>query len=251
MRPPHAALVAAVETATKEHQPYLEISACEPVTIVEGIFVLSGPEGPFDQFEVRIEVGPKYPSSEPRVFETAGRIPRTIERHVYDDGSCCLVVWEQWLAVAKDTSFSSFLEGPLKQFLLSQVIFEQTKKWRFGERPHGTAGMIEAYAEILGVKPKKTEILSRLELLAHPWPKGHWLCPCGSGRIIRKCPREELWSLHQRIPPGLAKQMLRKLGVAFEIDAKNGILRRRLAKAKKRNLNSVVDAALPLRNGQG
>jgi hypothetical protein len=206
---------------------------------------------PFDYFEVRLEVDPCYPSVEPRVTETAGRLPHLSDRHINADGRCCLVVWEQWLVQAEDTSFAGFLAGPLRQFFLSQSLFEKTGEWRFGERAHGTAGILEAYAEVLGVKQKQHALISRLELLSKPWPKGHWPCPCGSGRIIRKCHQEELWSLHQRVPPAIAKRMLRKLGESIDADAKLAEVLTQLDKLKKRRVETVIGAMLPSRFGRG
>ncbi len=154
-----ASVLAAVKTALAEHQPHLEIREESPRLIIEGLFVLSGPEGTFDHFEVKIEVDANFPLAEPKVIETAGRIPHRAERHVNADGSCCLGVWERWLIDAEDTSFGSFLKGPAHDFFLSQWFFENTGKWRLGERPHGTTGMLEAYAEVLGVKPKKSAVV--------------------------------------------------------------------------------------------
>jgi hypothetical protein len=42
-----------------------------------------------------------------------------------------------------------------------------------------------------------------VDLLEHK-VRGHWLCSCGSGRIIRKCHREAVETLRQAPPSMLA-----------------------------------------------
>jgi hypothetical protein len=74
---------------------------------------------------------------------------------------------------------------------LAQWWFEKKGVWRFGERSHGAKGIVEAYADVLEVCPKAAEVLYLLRLLSQEWPKGHWQCPCGSGRLLRRCHRSK------------------------------------------------------------
>lgn len=173
--------------------------------------VVSAPGGPITTFEIEMELPNRYPGREPRVFEIAGRIPRKPERHINPYGDCCITVWENWLVVAQDHSFTSYINGPLNEYFLGQFWFEQKGEWPFGERSHGEKGLIEAYADALGIANKKEVIEYHLKLLSRDWPKGHWLCPCGSGKILRQCHRNDLWAMHERVPPSIARRMLRRL----------------------------------------
>lgn len=169
------------------------------------------PAGPITEFDVEIVISPRYPKVEPKIFETGGRIPRNPDRHVNSDGDCCITIWEHWLATAGDHSVSSFLKGPAHQFFLGQYWFEKTGKWPFGEHAHGQQGLQEAYAELMGIRNNKDDVLYHLRLLSQDWPKGHWLCPCGSGWRLRHCHRDDLMALHARIPPHLAQRMLHRM----------------------------------------
>lgn len=171
----------------------------------------ANPAGPISEFDIEIVLSPRYPDREPKVFEVGGRIPSDPDRHVNYDGDCCITVWEHWLASTGDRSFASFLNGPLHQFFLGQFLFEKTGKWPLGEHAHGEEGLQEAYAEALGVPNKKKDVLYYLRLLSQDWPKGHWLCPCGSGQRLRHCHRADLMALHEKVPPRLARRMLRRL----------------------------------------
>lgn len=206
-----------VEAAIAFDQPGLRAAWEAPDIVVQGKFLLLddgkafNPAGPISEFDVKIVVNHRYPDLEPKVFETGGRIPRCIDRHINSDGDCCVTVWEEWLVRTDDTSFSAFLNGPVREFFLAQYWFERTGRWPFGERPHGEEGLLEAYADVLGIPNKKKDIIYYLKQLARPRPRGHWPCPCGSGELLRRCHWEKLIELHERVPPRIAKRMLRRL----------------------------------------
>ena len=201
-----------IESALRELQPHLIITnETSSNFTIEGSFQLSGPNGPFDHYVLRLVVSKKFPSIEPLVFETAERIPRIPDRHINSNGSCCLTVWEEWLAIAPDFSFRGFLDGPLKEFFLNQWWFEKDGRWRFGERPHGAPGIVQAYACVLEIPARTRSVIYYLRLLSQDWPKGHWICPCGSGLKLRDCHKDALSKLHKRLQPILAKRMLRRL----------------------------------------
>ena len=207
------------------HQPKLRIICVSPSIVIEGGFLLTG-KGygkRIDEYDVRIIADYRYPQKEPKVFEMSGRIPRNADHHINNDGSCCIGVWEQWLITSDNNSFSQFIKGPLHQYFLSQWCFEKKGKWPFGERSHGEKGVLEACSEIVGIPSKKEPIIRYLKTLSLKekqgcWPKGHWLCPCGSGYIIRKCASdhaENLKSLHKKIPPRNARALLKQFPKHF------------------------------------
>lgn len=207
-----------VKAAIAFDQPKLSAARNGSNIVVSGSFLVvedggtASPEGPITAFDVEIVLDDRYPHQEPRVFEIGGRIPRCIDRHINDDGDCCVTVWEHWLLRANDKSFAAFLSGPLREFFLGQYWFEQTGKFPFGELPHAGPGLVEAFADALGIpNKKKKDVIYYLRLLAQPWPKGHWLCPCGSKKRLRHCHRDDLMALHSKVPPQFAKRMLRRL----------------------------------------
>ncbi|MCP5366711.1 MAG: SEC-C domain-containing protein [Hyphomicrobiales bacterium] len=173
--------------------------------------VIANPAGPISEFAIKMVVSERFPKREPKVFETDGRIPRTADHHINPDGDCCVTVWENWLVCAADHSFAAYMNGPLHEFFLGQYWFEKTGKWPFGERTHGAKGLEEAYADALGIHHKKKDLIYHLRMLSQDWPKGHWPCPCGSGKKLRDCHRDKMMGLHNKVPPGIARQMLSRL----------------------------------------
>lgn len=209
--------LAEVEAVIVFNQPRLAASASADGIVIEGTFLVHerpgavSPGGPLTAYEIRVTLKEDFPESEPVVFETAGRIPPTADRHVYPDaGNCCITVWEHWLATATDRSFAAYMNGPFRQYFLSQFVFETTGKWPLGEHAHGLPGLEEAYLHALGINDLN-KLVPYLKNLSHSSPKGHWKCPCGSGKRLRNCHREGLTALRARIPPALAERMLAKL----------------------------------------
>ena len=171
-------------------QPFLELIKVKEGFVATGRYVLNdGPhsDGPIENFEIEILVDQNFPKIEPIVRETAGRIPREIDRHMYGSSRCCTCVWEEWLAISDDVSFSGFVQGPLHNFFLSQLHFELHDDWPFGERSHGSAGFVESVSRILGFRVNRTEALVHLNTLTAEKIKGHRLCVCGSNKKVRDC----------------------------------------------------------------
>lgn len=175
----------------------------------EGKFYLRDSEGPFDSFDVRIFFPADFPLGEPKVWEVGKRIPETPNRH--NSNGACICVWEQWLAETTDRSVEAYIDCPLSRYFVSQSVFEQTGEWPLDEEPHFREGLVAAYSRTLGIPPEEDSVRRYLRALARGRLKGHFSCPCDSGRPLRHCHGEELRRLQTRIEPLLAKQMLRRL----------------------------------------
>ena len=94
----------------------------------------------------------------------------------------------------------NFLEGFVAPFLVWQAYYDAHQKppsW--GERSHFADGIIEYYAELLGMN-KYPSVVGFMRLLARKnRPKGHEICPCGSGERLRNCHRELLYSIREQV----------------------------------------------------
>lgn len=210
-------LIQEVKAAIAFDQPNLYAAVNGADIRVWGTYVVfqngtvADPAGPISEFDIEMAIPARYPRREPRVFEVGGRIPRDLDHHINGDGDCCVTIWEHWSLTVTDYSFAAYLNGPINEFFLGQYWYELTGTWPFGERPHGQKGLIEAYANLLDIPPQKKDVIYYLRLLSQDWPKGHWLCPCGSHKRLRCCHRADLMQLHDRVPPHMAKLMLRRL----------------------------------------
>ena len=88
----------------------------------------------------------------------------------------------------------------LPLFLVWQAYYDAHQKpppW--GERSHFAEGVIEYYAELLGINMRQS-VVEFMRLLARKnRPKGHEICPCGSGERLRNCHRELLYSTREKV----------------------------------------------------
>jgi hypothetical protein len=197
-------------------QPFLSVVAAEEGFEIVGKFLVASSShsisgGAIDYFDVSIIVPKGYPWTEPMVFETGNRVPKEADRHCNPNGACCTGVWEEWIVKNKQPSIELFLEGPVRNYFLSQMYFENLGRWPFGERSHGVAGIREACADMLGVENDLDLLKRYLRVLSGTWPKGHLLCPCGSEQPIRNCHRDDLMRLHAKLPPFIARSLVDRL----------------------------------------
>lgn len=161
-----------------------------------------------DRFLIEISF-PEGITKVPVIHEIGGRIPRTLDRHMYPSGAICAEVPELTL-LRGGFSLLSYLDGPVHNFFLGQSLVERGEQWPFGQWEHGKSGLIQAYGELLGQRDEQ-KIRRYLDCLSHKKVKGHWPCPCDSGKPIRQCHVAVLRTLQARISPRIARQALQRL----------------------------------------
>lgn len=177
--------------------PQLHFSIRNDTVFLSGSFLLSDGHKIVDRFLIEVEFPPKYPKALPFVFEIGGRIPRIADRHMYSTGEACLYLPLEIAEIFPEgSSLLDFLSGPVRSFFVSQSYFELTGKWPFGEWPHGADAVVDYYSPILGIKDKI--VVSRFfQIIGKKEIKGHWLCPCGSGKLLRHCHIDVVTKLHR------------------------------------------------------
>lgn len=210
-------LLAEVQRAIAFDYPKLAAKAAGSQVIIEGELSITPlveeyvGSGQIATYKVRIQVLASYPTAEPKVFETGGAFPHTADFHCNESGDCCICVFETWRATADDTSFTEYLNGPIRNFFLSQHIKKETGEWPFGEWAHGREGYLDACADRLGCDRNFETVDYFLRVLSQPWPKGHWPCPCGSGKKTRHCCVKNLRALAEKVRPSEAMAMRKRL----------------------------------------
>jgi len=156
------------------------------------------------QFEygISIFIPVRYPKQIPILFCNDPKIPvGNLDRHILDNGSACLGVYAdimtRWTIKPR---IVNFLEDFVVPFLVWQAYYDAHQKppsW--GERSHFTDGIIEYYAELFGIN-RRQAVVEFMKLLARKnRPKGHEICPCGSGDRLRNCHRELIYSIREKV----------------------------------------------------
>ena len=177
--------------------PNLHFSVRNGTVLLSGSFPLVDGGNVIDRFFIEIEMPPNFPKGIPLVFEIGGQIPRTIERHIFPSGDACLYDPLQLSEIFPEgASLLDFLNGPVRSFFVSQSYYELTGEWPFGEWSHGQEAFYEYYGAILNTKDR-IAISRYYQIIAQKEIKGHWSCPCGSGKVLRHCHYSEVAKLHK------------------------------------------------------
>ncbi len=172
---------------------------------VRGTLPLRADEVEFDRYSLEIKLPDDYPTSPPRVWETAGRIPHHADRHVFLDGALCLgTPLDLWVKLDGDFRLHRMLDGPVRNFLIGNSVVEQGESWPHDQRAHGAAGLIEHLTELFGTD-KPVMLATFLQALAAGGVTKHSRCPCVSGRKILKCHHAGFKAL-RRIPQDVLHQ---------------------------------------------
>lgn len=186
--------------------PNLHFYLRNDLVFIRGSFPVLYDGKVLDRYVVEIELLRDYPKSVPVVREVGGRIPRTVDYHMDEKGEACLFLPEErWKVCPASTTFLDFLKGPVHNFFLGQSLVRLGQPWPFGAWAHGRRGKLEYYIELIGTKDSNV-ILRYLDYLSKPKIKGHWDCPCGSGKRLRNCHFNKILGLRNKITPELAKK---------------------------------------------
>jgi hypothetical protein len=187
----------------RQSYPTLHARLSDGKVVVSGTLAITDAGAEIDRYCLEVELPADYPGSLPTVWETGQRIPREIDRHVYPaNGALCLgLPIELWVTLGGDFSFSTFLEKAVRPYLIGNSLVEEGKPWPFGESSHGYLGALEFYHRILGTDD--AAVVGRFLLdLVNGKVRGHWTCPCGSGKVLRNCHGDSVRALRE-VPTGV------------------------------------------------
>lgn len=147
-------------------------------------------DGPIieDAYGLQINVPRRFPRDIPTVMELDERIPRRAEYHVFNDGTLCLGSPLRLHLIAHDCpSLTEFSQHSIVPYLYANSYREKTGVYLFGELAHGATGLLDDYAQILGLdRPEQAAesivLIAMKRRLANKRP-----CPCGCGLRLGAC----------------------------------------------------------------
>lgn len=173
----------------KRKYPGLEARKCENSYILSGEIILNHV---FDdvrmtgEFDLEIMVPKDFPRTFPIVKELSNCIDEKYP-HRYIDGQLCLASdLELKMFFSEDTQIDSFVDKYVIPYLYTYRFYEEYGVYPFGERSHGTMGNMEYLKELFQVDEWR-QVIDIMLFIVQSHYRGHLLCPCGSGKRIRKC----------------------------------------------------------------
>ncbi|MBX9785509.1 MAG: hypothetical protein K2X48_19680 [Chitinophagaceae bacterium] len=148
-----------------------------------------------DRFEILLGFTKNYPYRFPIVWELSNKIPKTLDRHIKNDGTLCFSNLQEELRFCKNgITLIDFLQKVLNPHLCREYYREKEGVYPTGERAHGLEGGIwQEYYEIFDTQDK-AKILEEIEMiLTHKSIGRNSLCYCNRGKIYKAC--------HEKIEP--------------------------------------------------
>ena len=181
----------------------IQVNTAEDKTVISGpLYFSSTPDGMeniCETFNIELHIPRKYPVYMPYVVETGGRISKDFH-HLNDDGTLCLAVpMEVRRIFQKQPSLLGFVDKLVVPYLYGYCYWSKHGKMPFDEAQHGAAGIFEHYKDVFHPKSEDREFIRALYNIYRYGYRGHHPCPCGSGRIIRKCHSAEVKQLSDDI----------------------------------------------------
>ncbi|MBT3256935.1 MAG: hypothetical protein HN366_10815 [Deltaproteobacteria bacterium] len=159
--------------------------------VAHGVYIRSAPDVHGEvEYGITLWLPEKYPKLPPILFCNDPKLPsNNIDRHILKNGQACLEVFPEinrrW---PQGSNLVDFLDRLVEPFLAWQAYYDafgEPPEW--GERAHGKKGIVEYYADLIG-EPADETIIGFMKLMARKnQPKGHEICPCGSGKKLRNC----------------------------------------------------------------
>ena len=148
-----------------------------------------------EDFCVEITIPNEYPLEIPIIKEVGGKID-SIYHHINYNGTLCL---------ATETEIKlEFNKGlTLIEWIERYVI-------PYGERSHGMEGIFEFYKDLFEVD-SKIQCINLLNYICNKNYRGHDLCPCKSGKKVRKCHKDKIVQLKEAKADRVFKNDLKML----------------------------------------
>jgi hypothetical protein len=171
--------------------------------VVHGTYDLQIPDsGRAIEYGIVLVLPGNYPKAIPDLLCNDPKLPiGNLDRHIMSNGMACLGVQaEIRMHWPPGSTVANFLDRLVAPFLAWQVYYDayhNPPPW--GGRSHFEKGILEFYAELFKV-PADLAVIDFMQILARKnRPKGHEPCPCNSGKPLRKCHRDELYQIRERI----------------------------------------------------
>jgi hypothetical protein len=196
----------------RAHHPTLHVRVEDGRVVIAGTFRIMHGGREIDGYKIELRLAEDHPAGLPTVYEIGGRIPRHADHHTNEDGSLCLGVPEELHLGGGAHDVVAFLDGPVRNFLLGHVYFIQEGRWPGGEWAHGSAGVRQFYAAIIGTTARRAAKTLLVAALAPiETVDFNARCFCGSSLRVRTCHGPVIQRLRFFVPPDALRSSLAHL----------------------------------------
>jgi len=139
-----------------------------------------------DEYNVEVNIPYGYPTKLPTIKEIGKRI-KARYGHIYGNRELCLATAaDMQFKLGDNFKLMDWFENYVIPYFFSHSYFEKYGRLPFGDRSHGSNGMLEYYMEYFKAD-SKTSAYNILKYVCEKSYRGHNICPCGSKIRIRNC----------------------------------------------------------------
>lgn len=178
--------------------------------LISGSIDICDTEGTYwDTFGVIIVVPKAYPYCVPSLFETSEIIPRDIDWHISNSGVCCYDIEHSLLILSrKGINLADFVATKIYTYFANQLFKLSRGKYASGEYAHHFEGVVQYYSETHGLNEQSmVDVLEKL-VQGSKLERNH-LCPCGSGKKLKKCHYLAMLEIKSLGPSKIEEDLLR------------------------------------------
>lgn len=163
-----------------------------------GNFVIKDHAGAIQgDFDIMVKIPAAYPIGFPTLYETSKKITRIDDRHIDENGGCCVEITQKILSIARNgISLQDFFKKYVHRFFCWQLVYEEDPLI-LAQWDHRECGVKQFYKELFGSDDKTVSRSFIESVLNRQIPRRKDLCLCGSGKFIKKCHRDVFYELEQ------------------------------------------------------
>jgi hypothetical protein len=133
----------------------------------------------WDTFNICLVVGDAFPYSVPILVERSKKIPRLESRHISEEGICCMDMEHKLLKRARrGLNIAEFIKEQVYPYFANQLYYQKEKKFANSEWDHNFKGVVQFYAEELGLTDPELIVMFLTKLLSKSLPERNAPCVC-------------------------------------------------------------------------
>ena len=179
-----------------QYYPSLKLSIKNGFVTYSGLLNIKD----IDTYHIQIILPNDYPNNIPIVFEIGGDIPKVLNRHINDNGSCCLTINDEIKTkYKKDYFLKDFLDDFVNPYFANQLYYEQTGNWLNGEYSHGMLGKWEYLTDKTNIQ-NNSLLLNFIRIAEKNIPNLNKKCPCKSNKPLKKCHLNTVLQIKRILP---------------------------------------------------
>ena len=140
-----------------------------------------------NSYNTKIVIPKNYPYGFPILFETSNKFSHIPDRHISEDGSCCVCsLQESDLVSQKGITIKDFFLRYVIPYLANQLYFNSEEEWANGDYEHGADGILQYYKELFGINDID-EVITLLSFFNAKKMNRNDNCFCKSKNKLKKC----------------------------------------------------------------